>query len=483
MRSLQAQDFADLEVIAVDDGSTDGSGALLDELARSEPRLTVIHQANAGLGAARNRGIAASRGELLTFLDPDDLLPEGAYRRLVGALRASGSDLVVGAIERFEEDPAERWQPRWSQVAHEQARSGVTIDDAPQALLDIVACNRVVRREAWDRVVGRFPEGVVYEDHVPILRLYLEAGRFDVLHETTYLWRRRPDESSLAQQKHELRNLQDRVLAKQHGREAVEAHGSAAVRRWYAARVLGVDLPPFLKGAVLADDQYWREARGFATSFVADAERDGEVWDLLEARQRVAAWLAAHDERAALAALYARQEEHGASRLPVEVVAGEVLLSPGAWSAPGDAVPTVPQPLRRLSARETGLRLVVTQVAVDGEDLVVTARVRLRQLGGLGPTTVRAALVSQDGQVRVGSSATTLPGPDDEARFRLGLEQVRTAVEDGGPLHLVAEAEVGGVRREADRAETAMRGRLRGRGLELAPGLRAVRGGRGLLVA
>ena len=486
VRSLRAQDFEDFEVVAVDDGSTDGSGAMLDEIAREDRRFTVVHQANAGLGAARNRGIAAARGELLTFLDPDDVLPKDAYRRLVGSLQASGSELAVGTIDRFEGDAATTWRPRWSAVAHARARAAVTIEEAPEALYDIVACNRVVRRELWDRVVGTFPEGVVYEDHVPILRLYLEADRFDLLDETTYLWRRRLDESSLAQQKHQLSNLQDRVLAKEHGLAAVDAYGSPQVHRWYVARVLGVDLPPFLRGAAEADDAYWRAARDFAVTFAAHADRDPDVWQLLETHLRVAAWLAAHDRRDGLAALFARQAEVGASRLPVTTVDGDVRLDLPALSEGGTpGVSDVPVDLLRYAEGETALRVTVTDVAVAGERLVVTARARVRRLGARPFDACEGALT--DGTVQVPATVRVVAGPTDGTgtvlELSFDLAAVRAATGRGAPLHLVGSGTVAGVRRETELAETAMHGRLRGAGLALAPGLWARRTTHGLTIA
>lgn len=70
--SLQAQTFSDLEIFLVDDGSTDGSGALCDRLAEDDPRIRVIHQANAGAAAARNAAIEQARGDYLYFMDGDD---------------------------------------------------------------------------------------------------------------------------------------------------------------------------------------------------------------------------------------------------------------------------------------------------------------------------------------------------------------------------------------------------------------------------
>ena len=76
--SALTQDGAQVELILVDDGSTDGSDALCDELAAKDPRIRVIHQANGGVSCARNAGIAQASGTWLMLLDADDTLLPGA---------------------------------------------------------------------------------------------------------------------------------------------------------------------------------------------------------------------------------------------------------------------------------------------------------------------------------------------------------------------------------------------------------------------
>lgn len=81
--SVVAQSLREIEIICVDDGSTDASPAVLAEYAARDPRVRVITQKNAGVGPARNAGIRAARGEFVAFIDPDDLLPdESAYEAL-----------------------------------------------------------------------------------------------------------------------------------------------------------------------------------------------------------------------------------------------------------------------------------------------------------------------------------------------------------------------------------------------------------------
>lgn len=90
--SVLGQDHRDLEVILIDDGSQDGSGAICDRYAAADSRVKVIHQANAGAAAAKNAGLRIATGEYLSFVDSDDYLEPNVYGYMLSALRESGAD-------------------------------------------------------------------------------------------------------------------------------------------------------------------------------------------------------------------------------------------------------------------------------------------------------------------------------------------------------------------------------------------------------
>ena len=100
--SIVGQTHAVLQIILVDDGSCDSSGRICDAWADKDSRIQVIHQENAGVSAARNAGLQAASGELISFVDSDDVLPSDAYTQFLDSWR--GEDLIMGRMELMQED-------------------------------------------------------------------------------------------------------------------------------------------------------------------------------------------------------------------------------------------------------------------------------------------------------------------------------------------------------------------------------------------
>ena len=105
LSSLAAQHAPDIEMILIDDGSTDATGAILDRFAETEARAIVVHVANEGVSAARNRGIDRARGRYIAFMDADDALEEGALFALWRTAVHSGAQIVSVGYELADGTP------------------------------------------------------------------------------------------------------------------------------------------------------------------------------------------------------------------------------------------------------------------------------------------------------------------------------------------------------------------------------------------
>lgn len=101
IESLCAQTCEDLEIILVDDGSTDGSGAICDEFAAKSERIKVIHKQNSGVSDTRNIGLNNIHGDFLAFCDADDIVPPNAYQNMLIELERTGADMVVGSWTEY----------------------------------------------------------------------------------------------------------------------------------------------------------------------------------------------------------------------------------------------------------------------------------------------------------------------------------------------------------------------------------------------
>ncbi len=104
LESAVSQTYANMEIICVDDGSTDGSEKIVDEFARKDKRVIAIHQGNRGESNARNRGLKISGGDYIGFMDCDDWIEPDMYENLVAALEAKSADMAIaGFYQEFED--------------------------------------------------------------------------------------------------------------------------------------------------------------------------------------------------------------------------------------------------------------------------------------------------------------------------------------------------------------------------------------------
>ena len=168
LESVLAQDLASFEVVAVDDGSTDGSGAELDRFAARDDRITVVHQPNSGWpGQPRNRGLDLARGEFVLFMDADDTIAPQALSAMAAMAEDRDADIV---IPRFAGTGGRQVQSLFLRHPHGE----ITLARAMETL----SPQKLFRRDLLERDGLRFPEGKVrLEDGIFVTRAYVIARR------------------------------------------------------------------------------------------------------------------------------------------------------------------------------------------------------------------------------------------------------------------------------------------------------------------
>jgi CDP-glycerol glycerophosphotransferase len=195
----------DVEVIAVDDASPDGCGALLDARAAADPRLHVIHRAvNGGPGAARNAGLARASGEYVWFVDADDRLAGGALAAVTAALAPRPDVLLIGWDATFERPAGHR--PAGGRPPGARAgatvpgpgrdllaampAAGGTLEGQPRLIeLSMTSWSKLLRREFLARLGVEFGAGI-HEDVIVTCAALLAAGSVGAVARSCYRYRR-----------------------------------------------------------------------------------------------------------------------------------------------------------------------------------------------------------------------------------------------------------------------------------------------------
>ena len=175
--SLLAQSYPHTEILLVDDGSTDRSGAICDAYAAQHDHVTVRHTANGGPGAARNNGLEIARGAYVTFVDADDHLPPDALQWLYDRMQTDDSDLVIGNFIRTYADNTQ------SAPCCTFADGVYTLDAFLEHTVDFCAvpasaCGRLYRRAVLDGV--QFPSVSYGEDTVTFPRVLERCTRISL---------------------------------------------------------------------------------------------------------------------------------------------------------------------------------------------------------------------------------------------------------------------------------------------------------------
>ena len=208
--SLVNQTLKDIEVLMVNDGSTDSSGEIAAEYADKYENFHLLTKPNGGQGQARNYAIPLAKGEYIAFVDPDDYISLDAYEKLYAASENGAHDIITGNVKRFNS------KRKFNSGLHKNAIieniKSTHITKNPELIYDTAIWNKLFKLKFWKENNIEFPEGVLYEDIPVAIISHLKSKSTAVLEDVIYHWRERDGQSkSVTQKRTEITNFTDRL--------------------------------------------------------------------------------------------------------------------------------------------------------------------------------------------------------------------------------------------------------------------------------
>lgn len=190
VNSIVNQTYQKLEIILVDDGSTDSSGKKCDEWKEKDNRIIVIHKENGGQASARNKGINISNGELIGFVDSDDYIDLTMYESMLRILVETDSDIVECNMLRFENQEDDCCVSGTGEKLEMDQKESI-YDFITEDHLQCTVPNMLLKREIAKSVL--FEEGKTHEDILWPYRVYMLSNKVTYIDLTYYFYYQRSD--------------------------------------------------------------------------------------------------------------------------------------------------------------------------------------------------------------------------------------------------------------------------------------------------
>ena len=208
--SVINQTYSNLEIIVVDDGSTDDSGKICDEYL-SDDRVVVIHQENRGLSAARNAGLDLMKGKYVAFLDSDDAYHTDYIRKMMEAIVREKTDIVICGYIIIQKNQTHFFSNSYSDsiiIVDEGKYNRITaLRFLIYEKINVAVWNKLYNSKLWDNI--RFPDGQIFEDVISTLQIFDLCHYVYVIEDSLYYYRIRPNSITDTDS---IENIRDQIL-------------------------------------------------------------------------------------------------------------------------------------------------------------------------------------------------------------------------------------------------------------------------------
>ena len=195
LESIIGQTFDDIEIICVNDGSTDNSRKILAQYAQKDSRIKIVDKKNGGLSSARNAGMKVAQGEYYSFIDSDDWIDETMLEKLYNSMVALDTDISICAVHQFDETRQELddSNPYYTLGFFDESfdnRAFSYVDTKP-FLLDVcvMAWNKLYRKSFIEECQVEFPEGLIFEDGPFFFSIFFKTKKVSIVRDFLYYYR------------------------------------------------------------------------------------------------------------------------------------------------------------------------------------------------------------------------------------------------------------------------------------------------------
>ncbi len=193
--SILSQTFSNIEIICVNDGSTDGSRKILEQYSKKDSRIKIVDKKNGGLSSARNAGMKVAVGEFYSFVDSDDWIDNTMLEKLYENITTLNTEISICAVHQFDEtnQKIDDSNPYYTLEFFDKSFDNAVFSykETKPFIMDVcvMAWNKLYRRSLIEKCNAEFPDGLIFEDGPFFFSIFFKTQRVSIVREFLYYYR------------------------------------------------------------------------------------------------------------------------------------------------------------------------------------------------------------------------------------------------------------------------------------------------------